>query len=156
MHYILTTYILYIDNIQERKTQSLSSDPAATQNVSEDTVQWALNDEYEQALGRPEYAKRVQQVGPNITPVRGTSFSYWAHSEARPSQCTSRNYSVHEGRIATMEILLRAQTERNEALEQHMRQFETLEQCMRHFESVLTSMGVSHTSPGAQQSPPPN
>jgi hypothetical protein len=27
---------------------------------------------------------------------------------------------------------------------------------MLHFEAMLTSMGVSHTSPGAQQSPPPN
>jgi hypothetical protein len=55
-----------------------------------------------------------------------------------------------------METLLRDQTERNKALEQRMRHFETLEQYMRHFEVVLTSMGVSHTSPGAQQSPPPN
>jgi hypothetical protein len=52
-----------------------------------------------------------------------------------------------------METLLQAQTERNEALKQHMRHFETLEQRMRHFEAILTSMGVSHTSPGAQQSP---
>jgi hypothetical protein len=40
--YILTTYILYIDKIQERMTQSLSSDHA---------VCWAPNDAYEQALG---------------------------------------------------------------------------------------------------------
>jgi hypothetical protein len=45
-----------------------------------------------------------------------------------------------------METLLRAQIERNGALEQHM----------RHFEAMLTSIGVSHTSPNAQQSPPPN
>jgi hypothetical protein len=37
-----------------------------------------------------------------------------------------------------------------------MRHFEMLEQHMRHFESVPIFMGVSHTSPGAQQSPPPN
>jgi len=92
---------------------------------------------------------RVQQVGPNVTLVRGTSFSYRAHSQAGPSQCTSRSCSVHEGRIATMEVLLRAQIERNETLEQPMRHFEMLEQHMRHFESVLISMGVSHTSPGA-------
>jgi hypothetical protein len=55
-----------------------------------------------------------------------------------------------------MEVLLRAQTERNETLEQRMRHFEMLEQRMRHFESVLISMGVLHTSPSAQQSPPPN
>jgi hypothetical protein len=77
--YILTTCVLYIDNIQERMTQSLSSDPAATQSVSENTVRWALNNEYEQVLRRPEYA-RVRQVGPNVTPVRRTSFSYRDHS----------------------------------------------------------------------------
>jgi hypothetical protein len=44
-------------------TQSLSSDRAATQSVSADTVRWAQNDEYEQAVGRPEYAERVRQVG---------------------------------------------------------------------------------------------
>jgi type II secretory pathway component PulJ len=55
-----------------------------------------------------------------------------------------------------MEVLQRAQTERNEALEQRMRHFETLGQRMRYFEAVLTSMGVSHMSPGAQQSLPPN
>jgi len=136
--YILTTYILYIDNIQERMTPSLSSDPAATQSVSEDTVRWAPND-----------AGRVRQVGANVTPVWGTTFSYRACSQAGPSQCTSQSCSIHEGKIATMEVLLRVQTERNEALEQRMRHFETLGQRMRHFEAVLTSMGVSHTSPGA-------
>jgi hypothetical protein len=61
-------------------TQSLSSDPAATQSMSEDTIRWAPNDAYEQALGRLEYARRIQQVGPNVSPVRGTSFLYWARS----------------------------------------------------------------------------
>jgi len=78
--YILTTCVLYIDNIQEMMTQSLSSDHAATMSVSEDMVHWAPNDVYEQALGRPEYAGRVRQVGLNVTPVRGTSFSYQARS----------------------------------------------------------------------------
>jgi hypothetical protein len=86
----------------------------------------------------------------------GTSFSYRACSQAGPSQCTSHSCSIHEGKIATMEVLLRAQTERNEALEQRMRHFETFGQRMRYFEAVLTSMGVSHTSPSAQQSSPPN
>jgi hypothetical protein len=84
--YILTTCVFYVDDVQEKMTQSLSSDPAATQNVSEDTVRWALNDAYEQALGRPEYAGRVQQVGPNVTPVRGTCFSCRAtHKVDHPS-----------------------------------------------------------------------
>jgi hypothetical protein len=73
--HILTTCVFYIDNIQEKMTQSLSSDLAATQSVSEDTVHWTPNDAYEQALGRPKYKGRVRQVGPNVTPVRGT-FSY--------------------------------------------------------------------------------
>jgi hypothetical protein len=48
--------------------------------------------------------------------------------------------------MATIETLLQAQTQRNDALEQRLRQLEV----------VLTSMGVSHASPGAQQSPPVN
>jgi BMFP domain-containing protein YqiC len=48
--------------------------------------------------------------------------------------------------MATMETLLQAHTQRNDALEQRLRQLE----------AVLTSMGVSHVSPGAQQSPPAN
>jgi hypothetical protein len=74
--YILNFCVFYVDNIQERMTQNLSSDPAATQSVSNDMVRWAPNDAYEQALGRPEYMGRVRQVGPNVTPVRGTCFSY--------------------------------------------------------------------------------
>jgi hypothetical protein len=45
-----------------------------------------------------------------------------------------------------MEILLWAQTDKNEALEQRM----------RHFESILASIGALHTSSIAQHSPPPN
>jgi hypothetical protein len=45
-----------------------------------------------------------------------------------------------------METLLQAQTQRNDALEQ----------CLRQLEAVLTSMGVSHANLGAQQSPPAN
>jgi hypothetical protein len=66
-------------------TQNLSSDPAATQSVSEDMVRWAPNNAYKQALGRPEYAERVWQVGLNITHVRGTCFSYWARSQGGSS-----------------------------------------------------------------------
>jgi hypothetical protein len=124
--YILTTCVFYIAGIQERMTQSLSSDPAATQSVSEDTVHWAPNDAYEQALGRPEYSGRVWQVGPNVTPARGTCFSYQARSQGGPSQCTSRGCSIHESRITTMETLLQAQTKRNDALEQHMRHLEAV------------------------------
>jgi hypothetical protein len=86
--YILTTYVLYIDNIQERMTQSLSSDLATTQSVSEDTVHWAPNDPYEHALGRPEYAGRAWQVGPNVTPVQGDVFLI-------PGSLTRRTILVH-------------------------------------------------------------
>jgi len=144
--YILATDILYIDNIQERMTQRIPNDLAATQSVTEDTVSWAPNDAYEQALGKPEYEVRVRQVGPNALPVRGTSYSYCTPSQARPSRCTSQSCSVHEDRIAMMEILLLVQTDRNEALEQRMRQFK----------SILASMGALHTSPVSEQSPAPN
>jgi hypothetical protein len=66
--------------------QNLSSDPAATQSVSEDMVRWAPNNVYEQALGRLEYGGRVRQVGLNVTPVCGTCFSYQARSQGGSSQ----------------------------------------------------------------------
>jgi hypothetical protein len=83
--YVFNTCVFYVDDVQERITQNLFSDPAATQSVSEDTVRWAPNDAYEQVLGRPEYAGRVRQVGHNVTLVRGTCFSYWARSQWGPS-----------------------------------------------------------------------
>jgi len=45
-----------------------------------------------------------------------------------------------------METLLQAQTQMNDVLEQRIRQLE----------AILTSVGVSHVSLGAQQSPPAN
>jgi hypothetical protein len=83
--YVFYTCVFYVDDVQERMMQNLSSDPVATQSVLEDTVRWAPNDAYEQALGRPEYAWRVRQVGPNVNPVRGTCFSYWTRSHGGPS-----------------------------------------------------------------------
>jgi hypothetical protein len=127
-------------------TQSIPNDPAATQSVTEGTVRWALNDAYEQALGKLEYAGRVRQVGQNVLPVWGTSYSYRTPSQARPSRCTLQSCSIHKDRIATMEILLLVQTDRNEALAQRMRQFEF----------ILASMGALHTSPIAEESLAPN
>jgi len=112
INYILTICVFYVHEVQERMTQNLSSDPVATQSVSEDTVCWAPNDAYEQALGRLEYAGRVWQVGPNVTPVRGMCFSYQAPSQGGSSQCTSRGCSIHDSRMATMETLLQAKTQR--------------------------------------------
>jgi hypothetical protein len=106
INYILTTCVFYVHDVQERMTQNLSNDHAATQSVSEDTVRWASNDAYEQALGRPEYAGRVRQVGPNVTPVCGTYFSYRARSQGGSSQGTSRGCCIHESRVVTMETLL--------------------------------------------------
>jgi hypothetical protein len=91
INYILTTCVFYVHDVQERMTQNLSNDHAATQSVSEDTVRWASNDAYEQALGRPEYAGRVRQVGQNVTPVRGTCFLYRA--------LTRRIIPVHISRL---------------------------------------------------------
>jgi hypothetical protein len=84
--YVFNTCVFYVDDVQERMTQGLSSDPAATQSVSEDTVRWASNDAYEQAVGRPEYPGKVRQVGPNVTPVHRTCFLYRARSQGRPSE----------------------------------------------------------------------
>jgi hypothetical protein len=88
--------------------QNLSSDPAATQSVSEDTMRWAPNDAYEQTLGRPEYAGRARQVGLNVPLVCGTCFSYMARSQRVSSQGISRDWSEHDRRMATMETLLQA------------------------------------------------
>ncbi|XP_062171470.1 uncharacterized protein LOC133877245 isoform X2 [Alnus glutinosa] len=108
----------------ERMTQSLSSDPAATQSVSADTVRWAPNDAYEQAVGRPEYAGRVRQVGPNVTPVRGTCFSYRPRSQGGPSQGTSRDWAENTRKMEEMQAELQAERARNDLLEQRLRQVE--------------------------------
>jgi hypothetical protein len=134
-------------------TQSLSSDPAATQSVSADTVRWAPNDAYEQAVGRPEYAGKVRQVGPNVTPVQGTCFSYRPRSQGGPSEGTSRDWVEHARKMEEIQAELQAERERNDALEQHMQQFDAKEQCMRQFEVFMSSMGVSQPCLGAQSSP---
>jgi hypothetical protein len=89
--------VFYVDDVQERMTQNLSTDPAATQSVSQDTMRWELNDAYEQAIGRPEYAGRVRQAGPNVTPVRGKCFSYrlWLNMPGRWQIC-GRSYVPSE------------------------------------------------------------
>jgi hypothetical protein len=89
---------------------------------------------------------RVRQVRPNVTPVRGTCFSYMALSQGGLSEGKSRDWAVHAGKMAEMETMLLAERERNDALEQRMRQFE----------AFMTSMGLSHVCPGAQQSSPAN
>jgi hypothetical protein len=58
--YVFNTCVFYVDDVHERMTYNLSIDSAATQSVSEDMVRWALNNAYEQALGRPEYSGRVR------------------------------------------------------------------------------------------------
>jgi hypothetical protein len=107
---------------------------------------WAPNDEYEQAIGRPEYAGRVRQVGPNVTHLCGTCFSYRPYSQGAPSAGTSRDWAENERQMAEMREMLRAERERNDALEQ----------CMRQFEAFMSSMGLSHACGGAQQSSPAN
>jgi hypothetical protein len=131
INHILTTCVFYVDDVQEKITQGQPNDPVATQSISEDTMRWAPNDAYEQVLGKPEYTGRDRQVGPNVTPVRRTCFSYRTRSQGGSSQCTSRGCSAHDCRVATMETLLQAQTARNDVLEQRM----------RHLKAVLTSIG---------------
>jgi hypothetical protein len=134
-------------------TQSLSSDPAATQSVSADTVRWAPNEAYEQAVGRPEYAGRVRQVGPNVTPVRGTCFSYRPRSQGGPSQGTSRDWAEHARKMEEIQAEQRAERVRNDRLEQRVQQFDAMEQRMRQFEVFMSSMGVSAPCLGTQSSP---
>jgi hypothetical protein len=138
--------VFYVDDVQERMARNLSSDPAATQSVSQDTVRWAPNDVYEQAIGRPEYAGRVRQVRPNVTPVRGTCFSYRPCSQGAPSAGTSQATSENDWQMAEMGEMWRIERERNDALEERMRQFE----------AFMSSMGVSPACGGAQQSSPAN
>jgi hypothetical protein len=45
--YILTTCVFYVDDVHEKMTQNSSSNLAATQSVSKDTVRWEPNDAYE-------------------------------------------------------------------------------------------------------------
>ncbi|XP_062151094.1 uncharacterized protein LOC133859636 isoform X3 [Alnus glutinosa] len=147
----------------ERMMQSLSSDPAATQSVSADTVRWAPNNAYKQAVGRPEYAGRVRQVGPNVTPVRGTYFSYRPRSQGRPSEGTSRDWAEHARKMEKIQAELQAVRERNDTLEQRMQQFDTMEQRMQQFDAMeqrmqqfevfMSSMGISQPCLGAQSSP---
>jgi hypothetical protein len=139
---LFNTCVFYVDDVQDRMTQGLSSDLTATQSVSYDTVRWAQNDAYEQVVGRPEYAGRVRQVGPNVTPVRGTCFSYRARSQGGPYEGTSRDWAEHARKMAEMQTMLCAEREKNDVLEQRMRQFK----------AFMAFMGVSH----AQQSSPAN
>lgn len=134
-------------------TQSLSSDPAATQSVSADTVRWAPNDAYEQAVGRPEYAGRVRQVGPNVTPVRGTCFSYRPRSQGGPSQGTSRDWAEHTRKMEEMQAELQAERARNDRLEQRVQQFDGIEQRLREMEVFMSSMAVPAPCVGNQSSP---
>jgi len=160
--YLLITIVLYVDDVQERMTQSLSTDPAASDPVSSDTVRWAPGDAYEQAVGRPEYAGRVRQVGPNVTPVRGTCFSYRGRTRGGPAEGTSQDWAAHK--IAELEGIVRAERERADSMEQRIRQiddmeqrmrhFDDMEQRMRHFEAFMSSTGLSFVCPGAQQSSP--
>jgi hypothetical protein len=52
-----------------------------------------------------------------------------------------------------MQAELQAERERNDSLEQRMRQFNAMEQHMRQFEVFMSSMGVSQPCLGAQSSP---
>lgn len=150
--YLLITIVLYVDDVQERMTQSLSTDPAASDSVSSDTVRWAPGDAYEQAVGRPEYVGRVRQVGPNVTPVRGTCFSYRGRTRGGPAEGTSQDWAAHK--IAELEGIVRAERERADSMEQRIRQIDDMEQRMRHFEAFMSSTGLSFVCPGAQQSSP--
>jgi hypothetical protein len=82
------------------------------------------------------------RLGRTLLLFCGTCFSYRAHSQGGPSEGISRDWAEHARKMAEMEAMLLAERERNDALEQRMRQFK----------AVMTSMGQSHLCPGAQQS----
>jgi hypothetical protein len=129
---LLNICVFYVDDVQERMAQNLFIDPAATQSVSQDTVRWAPIDTYEQAIGRPAYAGRVRQVGPNVTPVCGTCFAYKSRSQGAPSNGMSQALAEHAREVANLRAELRAERERNDILEQ----------CMRGFEAFMASHGT--------------
>lgn len=153
--YILTTCILYIDNIQEKMTEF---------------IEWPYC-----------YSKHFRRHGVLGTEwhVRTSAGEAWIHGDGSASwakcySCTGDVFFILNsliGRTITVYIseLLRTRgsdcddgdiatsSDREEwGLGQRMWHFETLEQRIRHFKAILTFIGVSHTSSGAQQSPPPN
>jgi hypothetical protein len=105
----ICVFLSYVDDVLERMMQNLSTDPATTQSVSQDTVCWAPNDSYEQVIKRPEYAGRVRQVGPNITPVRGKCFAYRSRSQMAPSKGMSQALAEHAREVADLQAELRAE-----------------------------------------------
>jgi hypothetical protein len=105
-------------------TQLIPNDPAATHSMTKGTVRWEPNDAYEQAIGKPEYAGRVRQVGPNVFPIRGTTYSYYTPSQTRSSS-QRQSSSAHDERIASMEIELEVQNAARRALELRFSQIES-------------------------------
>jgi hypothetical protein len=125
-------------------TQLIPNDPAAMHSVTEGMVRWAPNDAYEQAIGKPEYAGRVHQAGPNVLLVRGTTYSYYTPSQTRSSSLRQSS-STQDERISSMEIELEVQKAARRALELQLSQIE----------SMLTS-GVCPTTRVTPQSPAPD
>jgi hypothetical protein len=136
---LFNTCVFYVDDVHERMTQGLSSDPAAMQSVSERHGALGTERRVRTGGGRPEYAGRVRQVGPNVTPGRGTCFLYRARSQGGPPEGTSRDWAEHAQQMVEMQTMLHSERERNDILEQRMRKFE----------AFMASMGVSHACLGA-------
>jgi hypothetical protein len=67
-----------------------------------------------------KYAGKVRQVGPNVTPIWGTCFSYRPRSQGGPSEGTSQDWAKHARQMAEMQAELRAERVRNDGLEQRM------------------------------------
>jgi hypothetical protein len=128
-------------------TQSLSSDPAATRCVGHQTTRT------NRRLGGLSTRGGFGRFGLNVTPVRGTCFSYRPRSQGGPSEGTSRDWAEYAQKMEEIQAELQAERERNDALEQRMQQFDTMEQRMRQFEVFMSSMGVSQPCLGAQSSP---
>jgi hypothetical protein len=87
-------------------TQSISNDPAATQNVSEDMVCWAPNDTYEQVLGKPEYAGEFGKLGRTLHlygghPIPTAPVHRQVHHSVHLGAALYTRVGFHDGDTAT-------------------------------------------------------
>jgi hypothetical protein len=101
--------------MQERMSELILIDPAESSSVTQRTIRWTHDDAYTQALGnKPKYACRVQQVGPNIWPMRGSMHSYHTTSQPR-SQNQGQPIFSQEMVTAEIEKTLEGERARHKA-----------------------------------------
>jgi hypothetical protein len=108
----------------------------------EELLKWVVNYSPSLELSNLPISKTVK----TLTKVEAFTLTVidWKNIVSRaeglgPSQSASWRYYKYGGRFATIETSLQAQTMRNDTFGQQL-------------EAILTSIGVSHASPGVQQS----